>query len=104
MLGGREQKLITAHFRLEEDPENLGEFLTGDRIENSGYKLFMKEEVAWLLAARQFDGFNFDQYIHRGVIHSSAMRDGRRWWSQREDRSSAAAPTEGRSTMSEATG
>jgi hypothetical protein len=31
VLGGREQKLITAHFRLEEDPENLGEFLHGPK-------------------------------------------------------------------------
>ena len=47
---------------------------------------------SWLIAARQYDGYSFDQYIHRGVVHSSAMRDGRMFWSQLEDMSSTAWP------------
>ena len=47
---------------------------------------------SWLLAARGYDGLHFDQYIHRGVVHSCAMRDGRMWWSQLEDMSSTAWP------------
>jgi hypothetical protein len=47
---------------------------------------------SWLLAARHFDGLHFDQYIHRGVVHTSARRDGRMWWSQLEDMSSTAWP------------
>ena len=50
---------------------------------------------SWLLAARQYDGYSFDQYIHRGVVHSSAMRDGRMFWSQLEDMSSTAWPWAG---------
>ena len=53
---------------------------------------------SWLWAARQYGGLQFDQYIHRGVIHSSAMRDGRMMWSQLEDMASTAWPWMGNRT------
>ena len=47
---------------------------------------------SWLHAARQYDGFAFDQWLLRGTLHSAIARDGAMWWSVLEDTSSSSWP------------
>ena len=47
---------------------------------------------SWLHAARAFAMLPFDQWLHRGAVHSAMAADGIHWWSVLEDTSSSAWP------------